>query len=130
MRLAKLTALVVTFVLVLQSGCDFFCQHAEEMASQRVQGNAVPPCHSTGSGENSNHQDQHRDHQTAKDCLHLQAIDDGSKLQTKVVKASQPVAIVALATIQVLVHSRVPVLATDFPSDVKPSGPSSPVLRI
>ena len=130
MRLAKLTALVIAFVLVLQTGCDFFCQRAEEVASQRVQGSAVPPCHGTGDGENSDHRDQHNDHHAAKDCLHPQAADDGSKLQTKIVKASPPDAVATLAAVPVLVHSRILVVATEFPRGVKPTGPSSSVLRI
>ena len=129
MALVKTCAVVVVLALFLQSGCDLLCQHAEEVTSATPPpGTAVPPCHDTEHRESD--PKESRNHETPKDCIHPQATDDNSKLQTKMVKASQPVAIVEVADI----HSHFqfhPVASYATVLDlIEPSGTPSSILRI
>lgn len=126
--LGKLTATIVALVLVFQSGCDLLCRHAEEIAS--MQESAVPPCHDTGDDQKSDHQDRHDNHGTSQECLHPEAADDSSKFQTKIVKASQPVALVSLPSIPVRLQSRVPLVAINLGWGISPSSAPTSVLRI
>src|SRR5262245_25293208 len=93
MRLLKSSAIAMTLVLVLQTGCDLWCQHAQETVYAQLQGGAVPTCHGGGESEKDT-KHQPANHGTSKDCLHPQAADDNSKLQSKIVKATHPVAVI------------------------------------
>jgi hypothetical protein len=93
MNLVKVPAIMMVLVLVLQTGCDLFCQHAEEMTSTQSHGGAVPPCHGAGeSQKDSRHQPVN--HSAPNDCLHPQAADDNFKLQNKIVTATYPVDVI------------------------------------
>lgn len=125
----KLSAIVMTVVLVLQAGCDLWCQHAEQITSTQSHDGAVPPCHGAGdSQKDSKHQPIN--HGTPKDCLHPQAADDNSKLQKKIVKASYPVAVVEFSSLPIRVEAR-EFLSWVIPSnDVSRASPPLSVLRI
>jgi hypothetical protein len=129
MALVKTCAVVVVLALFLQSGCDLWCQHAEEVTSAtQPEGAAVPPCHDTEQGESG--PQKSGNHETPKDCVHPQAADDNSKLQTKVIKASHPVAIVEVADIYSRVQFHPVVSSAPVLYPVKPSASASSILRI
>jgi hypothetical protein len=129
MNLVKLPAIVMALVLVLQTGCDFWCQHAEELTSAQSQGGATPPCHGAGESQrDSKHQPV--DHGAPKDCLHPQAADDSSKLQTKVAKASHPVAVIQFSGLPIRFETRDFLSGVIARNDVSRSSPPLSVLRI
>jgi hypothetical protein len=129
MNLVKLPAIVMALVLVMQTGCDLLCQHAEEMTSSQPHGGAAPPCHGAGeSQKDSKHQPVN--HGVPKDCLHPESADDNSKLQNKTVKATYPVAAIEFSSLPIRFEAR------EFPSwviarnEVSRSSPPLSVLRI
>ena len=130
MNLVKLSAIVMTVVLILQTGCDLWCQHAEQMTSTtQSHGGAVPPCHGAGeSQKESKH--QHGDHGAPKDCLHPQAADDNSKLQNKIVKATFPVAAIEFSGLPTRFEAREFLSGVIARNDVSRSSPPLSVLRI
>ena len=129
MRLTKLFAAVMAMILIVQAGCDLWCQHAQEATATQSPNGAAPPCHGAEEGS-SDTPHQPRNHGAPKDCIHPEAADDNSKFQSKIGKASQFV---------VLIES--PVVVSYFPSDallaeavtahgVKRAGPPLSILRI
>ena len=131
MSLVKLSATVLTFVLILQSGCDFFCGHAEEAATaSEQQSPQTPPCHGTEDGEKSDHKQHSDNHGAPKDCIHPQATDDGSKLLGKIVKEDLPAVSIGVPGIDGRVQSQPLTFATPVAIGVNPSGPPSSILRI
>src|SRR5678815_533146 len=130
MNLAKSSAIVITVVLVLQTGCDLWCQHAEHITSTtHSHGAAVPPCH--GAGENQkNSKHQPVNHGAPKDCLHPQAADDNSKLQSKIVKATYPVAVIESSGLPMRFEAHEFLSLVVARNDVSRSSPPPSVLRI
>jgi hypothetical protein len=129
MNLVKLPAIVMALVLVLQTGCDLFCQHAEDVTSVPSHGGAVPPCHGAGeSQKDSKHQPVN--HGAPKDCLHPQAADDNSKLQNKIVKAAYPVAVTEFSGLPIRFETRDFLSWVIARNDVSRSSPPLSVLRI
>ena len=96
MALLKTCAAILALALLLQSGCDLWCQHAEQIASaNQLADGAVPPCHHAADSE-SDSKNSHK-HESPKDCLHPQAVvDDNAKLHGKVVKADLPATLVSV----------------------------------
>ena len=91
MSVVKVSATVLVLALVLHTGCDFWCHDSDEATSAtQLQGASVPPCHQPSDGKQPDHQQQ-PNHETSSDCIHPQAADDSSKLQTKIAKANLPV---------------------------------------
>lgn len=126
MGLVKTCAVVLVLALFLQSGCDLWCQHAKEIASAiQPQGTPVPPCHDAESDPKDS-----SNHETPKDCVHPQAVDGNSKLQTEGVKASQPVAIVEVADIQSNFQFHAVASQAIVLDHILPPGPPSSILRI
>jgi hypothetical protein len=132
MSFAKLAAAVLTFVLILQSGCDFWCMHAEEVASASApQEASVPPCHGAGDSEDSQHKRHSENRGTPRDCAHPQAADNNSELKTKVVKASQAVATVEVDGARGGVQLQPLEFVVTAASNIKRNpGSPSPILRI
>ena len=129
MNLFRAGATLMALVLVFQTGCDLWCQHAEQMAAIQ-QDDAVPPCHGVGESPIDTKDSQSGHHSTTKDCLHPQAADDSTKLQSKIVKQGQPVAIVALPGVPVRLEmsqwQKMPLAI----NDLVPPGRPLVVLRI
>ena len=132
MSLVKLSATVLTFVLILQSGCDFFCQHAEEAANASEHQSAqTPPCHDTSDGEKSEHKQHSGNHGSPKDCIHPQATDDGSKLLGKIAKENLPAVITGVHGIDGRFQLLQPLtFATPGAIGFNPASPPSSILRI
>jgi hypothetical protein len=129
MNLVKSSAIAMALVLVLQTGCDLWCQHAEEITSAQSQGGAAPPCHGAGeSQKDTNHQPAN--HGAPKDCLHPQAADDNSKLQSKIVKASHPVAVIQFSGVPIRFETGDFLSWAIATNDVSRSSTSLSVLRI
>jgi hypothetical protein len=130
MNLVKLSAIVMTVVLVLQSGCDLWCQHAEQITSTtQSHDGAVPPCHGAGeSQKDSKHQPVN--HGAPKDCLHPQAADDNSKLQKKIVKATYPAAVIEFSGLPIRFEAREFLSGVIAKHDVSRSSPPLSFLRI
>lgn len=101
MSLGKWTAVIVTFALVLQTGCDLWCHQAAEIASaSQGQSTATPPCHDANHNQNSkNKQHSGGKHEMPVACLHPQVTDDSSKLGAKVAVAVLPAATVAVTSV-------------------------------
>ena len=129
MSLVRLTAIAVISVLILQSGCDFFCQQAEKEAPAEMQKETVPPCHGAGSEQPVEHKHQARHHETNKDCLHPQASDDNSKVQAKLFKAHLPANLVEAPRLPVQFESHV-WISTAAPPGHSVSSFSTTILRI
>jgi hypothetical protein len=129
MNLVKLSAIVMTVVLVLQAGCDLWCQHAEEITSAPSHDGAVPPCHGAGESQKDSKQ-QPVNHGTPKDCLHPQAADDNSKLQNKIIKATYPVAVIGFSGLPIRFEAREFLSWVIARNDVSRSSPPLSVLRI
>ena len=129
MALSKTGAAILALALFLQSGCDFWCHHAEQIASMNpAPDGGIPPCHHSGDGNSdSKHSGGNPAHKT---CVHPQAADDNSKLQAKVIKADQPIAIIEtpLAYSQAYFDHVVP--SGVSPGLTRQSGPTSAILRI
>ena len=90
MSLVKVSATVLVLALVLHTGCEFWCHHSDEATpAAQLQGASVPPCHQPSEGKQPDRQQPN--HETSGDCIHPQAADDNSKLQSKIAKASLPV---------------------------------------
>src|SRR5688572_5503230 len=85
-------AAVLSMILVLQAGCDLWCHETETDWESLTQTAAAPACHGTTEESDGSEQKPTRHHESSKECFHPQATDDNSKLQTKIVKASHPVA--------------------------------------
>ena len=129
MNLFRVVATVLALVLVFQTGCDLWCHHAEQMAAVQQDG-AAPPCHGAGEGPTDTRDSQPRHHGTTKDCLHPQAADDSFKLQSKIVKQSQPVAIIELSAVPDGLEMREWQKAPLATNALSPSGRPSVILRI
>ena len=101
MRLVKWTAVIVTFALVLQTGCDLWCHQAAEIASaSQGQSTATPPCHDASHNQNSqNKQHSGGKHEMPVGCLHPQVTDDSSKLGAKAAVVVLPAATVAVPSV-------------------------------
>ena len=129
MALVKTCAAIVALALFLQSGCDLWCQHADQMASARqLADGAVPPCHHPADSKpDSKDSSKHESH---KGCVHPQAADDNSKLQAKVVKANLPVALVVSVESPALRYSRELAPRAAFLSHIVLSPPPPANLRI
>jgi hypothetical protein len=100
MSFVKLTAVIVTFALVLQTGCDLWCHQAAEIVSaSQGQSTPAPPCHDANHDQNSkNKQQSGGKHEMPVGCLHPQAAGDSSKLGSKVPVAVLPAATVAVTS--------------------------------
>jgi hypothetical protein len=131
MNLLKTCAAVLSLVLVLQTGCDLWCHHAESdsVSVQQTAGPPAPACHGTTDRSEGSEKVPTRDDESSKGCVHPQAADDNSKLQTKVVNASHQVISGGFAGIQVDVLHTEP-YRTASRGLVKASPPSSLILRI
>ena len=128
MALAKTCAAVLALALFLQSGCDFWCQHAEQIASTNpMQDGGVPPCHHSGNG---NSDPKHSGNPEHKNCVHPQAADENSKLQTKMVKSVQPMAIIETPQAYSQAYFDYVVPSGVSPGLIRPSGSPSGILRI
>ena len=129
MALLKTCAVILALALFLQSGCDLWCQHADQMASaKQVASGAVPPCHhAADSKPDSKDSGKHESH---KDCVHPQAADDNGKLQAKVVKANHPVALMVSVESPALRYSRELTPRVGFLSHIALTPPAPANLRI
>ena len=123
--------MILTLVLISQSGCDLFCQHREEARSAANSQGSVPACHDSGEHQAPTHK-QSNNHEPPKDCVHPQAVGDNPKFETKVAKLT----LVAIAIEFPSLDARFGANAfTDHPAvvhGIKPPGPptSPSVLRI
>lgn len=121
----------LTLALVAQSGCDLWCQHAEEARSAANSQGTAAPCHDLGEHQTPAPK-QSSNHEIPKDCVHPQAVGDNPKFEAKVAKATP----VAIAMVFPSIEIRFGAIAfTNYPAHVlgiKPPGtPVSPaVLRI
>lgn len=131
MALAKTCAAILAVSLFLQSGCDLWCQHAEQSTSVNpMQDGGVPPCHESQSG-NDNSDPKHSDGSPEQsNCVHPQSADDNSKLQAKVIKVEQSIAIIdAPHTYRQAYFDHV-VSSGTSPGLIRQSGSQSAILRI
>ena len=129
MALVKTCAAIVALALFLQSGCDLWCQHADQRASaNQLADGAVPPCHHAADSKPDSKDSGKQESQ--KDCAHPQAADDNAKLQAKVVKADQPVALVVSVETPALRYSRELAPRVAFLSHIALSPPPPANLRI
>jgi hypothetical protein len=129
MALAKTCAAIVALALFLQSGCDLWCQHAEQTASVNPsQDGGVPPCHHAGNGSsNPKHSGGNPEH---KNCIHPQAANDNSKVQAKVIKFEQPISIIETPQTYAQAYFDHVVPSGVSPGLIRQSGPPSSILRI
>jgi hypothetical protein len=127
MSLARVAAVILTVALFLQSGCDFWCHHAEEVTATQDRSTAVPPCHEASEESQPAH---HSDTNGPKSCDHPQATDDGSKLLAKVIKAYHPLAATSVAGVQSLLQFQEASRGATAPTGGQPSGVPFLVLRI
>src|SRR5688572_2540036 len=106
MSFLKTCAAFLSLVLVLQTGCDLWCHQAESEGSSSHQsaGTPTPACHGTSHNSESSEQEPSRHHESSKTCVHPQAADDNSKLQTKIAKASHPIASGGFPGVQVYIQ--------------------------
>ena len=123
--------MILTLVLIARSGCDLMCQHAEETRAAASSHGAVPACHDAGENQTPTQKQSHH-HEIPKDCAHPQAVGDGPKFETKVVKPTQ--AAIAIEFPLFVAHFGINAL-TIQPAvgyGIKPPGPatSPSVLRI
>jgi len=126
--MAKTCAAILALALFLQSGCDLWCQHAEQITANHMQDGGVPPCHHSGSSNSDpKHSGSNPEH---KNCVHPQAADDNSKLQAKVIKAEQPSAIIETPETYQQVYFNHAVPRGASPGLIRQSGPPSSILRI
>jgi hypothetical protein len=129
MALPKTCASILALALILQSGCDFWCQDAEQVTSMNpIKDGGVAPCHHSGSDHSGpKHSGGSPEH---KGCVHPQAADDNSKLRAKVTKAERPIAIIDAPQTyrQAFLDHVVPSGALSGP--IPQSGPPSTILRI
>jgi len=126
----KSWAAVMAAVLVLQAGCDLWCQYAQEIESAQLQGEATPPCHTAEESTPSDTSPQPRDHGAPKDCIHPEAADDNSKFQSKIVKASQPVSIIEVPGLPIVSRNDSPRIPDALTKGVDRASPPLSVLRI
>ena len=129
MTLVKTCAAIMALALFLQSGCDLWCQRAEQMASaKQLADGAVPPCHHPADSKpDSKDSSKHESH---KGCVHPQAADDNGNLQAKVAKANQPVALVVSVENPELRYSRELAPRVAFLTHIALSPPPPATLRI
>ena len=130
MILFRTCAALLSMILVLQTGCDFWCDETESDWVSLVESTAAPECHRTADKGDGSEQEPTRHHEPSKECVHPQATDDYSKLQTKILKASHPAAANEFPGIQLRVEPRA--IAFNFSSKdfLTVSPPSSLILRI
>ena len=126
MSLVRVAAVILTFALFLQSGCDFWCHHAEDLAAQEHL-TAVPLCHGASEESQPAH---HSDSSGPKSCDHPQATDAGSKLLANAGKAGQPVTALTVAGVQSLLQFQAISRVAAVPSGDNLPGSSFVVLRI
>ena len=129
MNLFRVGATLMALVLVFQAGCDLWCQHAEQMAAIQ-QDRAAPPCHGAGDSPIDTKDSPSGHDGPTRDCLHPQAADDSSKLQSKIVKQSQPVVIVELSGVPVRLEMSEWQKVPRVTNDLGPSGRPLVILRI
>lgn len=130
MILFKPCAAILSMILVLQTGCDFWCHETESDWVSLVESTAAPACHGTADKGDGSEQEPSRHHEPSKECLHPQATDDNSKLQTKIVKASHPAAVNEFSGIQLHVQPRTIAFSFSSKDFLNVSPPSSLILRI
>ena len=129
MRLTKLLAAVMAMILVVQVGCDLWCQHAQEATPTQSQNGAAPPCHGTEEGS-SDAPHQPWNHGATKDCTHPEAADDNSKLQSKIARAGQFVAFIESPVVVSYFPNAALLAEAVMTHDVKLAGPHLSILRI
>ena len=128
MTLAKTCAAIVALVLFLQTGCDLWCQHAEQIASAKESHeDAVPPCHHSGDGKSDPKKSGSQSHEN---CVHPQAVNDNSKSEAKIYRADQTAVMIQVAALDWHVEFQNAVVGATPLSRLGPSGPHSTVLRI
>lgn len=130
MILSRTCAAVLSMILVLQTGCDLWCHETESEWASLVESTAPPACHGTTDKSDGSGQEPTRHHESTKDCVHPQATDDNSKLQTKIVKASHPVATSEFSGDLLRMQPRTMAYVPSNIDSLKVSPPSSLILRI
>ena len=128
MTLAKTCAAIVALALFLQSGCDLWCQHAQQTASAKESHeDAVPPCHHSGDGKSHPKESRNQPHEN---CTHPQAVNDNSKSEAKISKVDQPAVLIHVAVLHWHIEFHHAVVGTTPLSRLGPSGSPSAILRI
>jgi hypothetical protein len=131
MAFAKTCAAILALALFVQSGCDLWCQHAERTTSvDPMQDGGVPPCHQPQSGNDNSDSKHSGGSPEHNNCVHPQAADDNSKLQAKVIKAEQSIAIIETPHTFRQTDFDYVVPSGASPGLIRQSGPLTAILRI
>jgi len=131
MSLLKTCAAFMSLILALQSGCGLCCYHAEGERVSSTTSAPVPACHGEAPKSDGGEQKPSHDHSSSKDCNYLQAADDNSNNQTKLVKVGYPAASAEFPNVEVSLQLHVvPSNVPDNPGPPRISPPSSLILRI